>query len=179
MLKGLTILDSENLLPAGTQSPRRICSATRASSRSSHFIGCRSHKKGASRRSLSCTDGSTLLTPLPSTSACLSSFGLTSAAQSRESRFNYPSEIRRIVYYAADLGRSFVYYTNNFYLPAKDIALLYRYRWQVELFFKWIKQHLRIKRFWGNSENAVRIQVHVAITAKRHLLSRFCPGGAP
>lgn len=76
---------------------------------------------------------------------------------------NYPSEIRRIVYYAADLGRSFVYYTNNFYLPAKDIALLYRYRWQVELFFKWVKQHLRIKRFWGNSENAVRIQVHVAI----------------
>lgn len=76
---------------------------------------------------------------------------------------NYPSELRRIVYYAPDLGRSFIYYTNNFYLPGKDIALLYRYRWQVELFFKWIKQHLRIKRFWGNSENAVRIQVHVAI----------------
>lgn len=76
---------------------------------------------------------------------------------------NYPSEIRRIVYYAADLGRTFVYYTNNFYFPAKDIALLYRYRWQVELFFKWIKQHLRVKRFWGDSENAVRIQIHVAI----------------
>ena len=76
---------------------------------------------------------------------------------------NYPAVLRRIVYYAADLGRSFVYYTNNFYLAAKDIALLYRYRWQVELFFKWIKQHLRIKRFWGDSENAVRIQIHVAI----------------
>lgn len=76
---------------------------------------------------------------------------------------NYPAEIRRIVYYASDLGRSFVYYTNNFYLRAKDIALLYRYRWQVELFFKWFKQHLRVKKFWGNSENAVRIQVHVAI----------------
>ncbi|MBR4535443.1 MAG: IS4 family transposase [Bacteroidales bacterium] len=76
---------------------------------------------------------------------------------------NYPSQIRRIVYYAADLGRSFIYYTNNFYLSAKDIALLYRYRWQVELFFKWIKQHLRVKRFWGESENAVRIQIHVAI----------------
>ena len=76
---------------------------------------------------------------------------------------NYPSELRRIVYYAADLGRSFVYYTNNFYLAAKDIALLYRYRWQVELFFKWIKQHLRVKKFWGESENAVRIQIHVAI----------------
>ena len=59
--------------------------------------------------------------------------------------------------------RSFVYYTNNFYLAAKDIALLYKYRWQVELFFKWIKQHLQVKRFWGESENAVRIQVHVAI----------------
>ena len=76
---------------------------------------------------------------------------------------NYPAKLRRIVYYAEDLGRSFVYYTNNFYPAAKDIALLYRYRWQVELFFKWIKQHLRIKRFWGDSENAVRIQIHVAI----------------
>ena len=76
---------------------------------------------------------------------------------------NYPSELRRIVYYAEDLKRSFVYYTNNFYIQAKDIALLYRYRWQVELFFKWIKQHLRVKRFWGDSENAVRIQIHIAI----------------
>ena len=76
---------------------------------------------------------------------------------------NYPTKLRRIVYYAEDLGRSFVYYTNNFYLAAKDIALLYRCRWQVELFFKWIKQHLRVKRFWGDSENAVRIQIHVAI----------------
>ena len=76
---------------------------------------------------------------------------------------NYPTKLRRIVYYAEDLGRSFVYYTNNFYLAAKDIALLYRCRLQVELFFKWIKQHLRVKRFWGDSENAVRIQIHVAI----------------
>jgi len=76
---------------------------------------------------------------------------------------NYPSELRRIVYYADDLGRSFIYYTNNFYLSAKNIAQLYRYRWQVELFFKWIKQHLRIKSFWSESENAVRIQIHVAI----------------
>lgn len=58
-----------------------------------------------------------------------------------------------------DLG----YYTNNFYLKASEIALLYKYRWQVELFFKWIKQHLRVKTFWGESENAVRIQIHVAI----------------
>jgi len=70
---------------------------------------------------------------------------------------------RRIVFYAPDLRRTFTYYTNNFYLKAKEIALLYRYRWQVELFFKWIKQHLRVKSFWGESENAVRIQIHVAI----------------
>jgi hypothetical protein len=76
---------------------------------------------------------------------------------------NYPIPLRRIVFYAHDFGRSFTYYTNNFYLEAKDIALLYRYRWQVELFFKWIKQHLRVKTFWGESENAVRIQIHVAI----------------
>ena len=81
----------------------------------------------------------------------------------KRNRENYPSELRRIVYYAPDLGRSFVYYTNNFYLAAKDIALLYRYRWQVELFFKWIKQHLQVNTFWGETENAVRIQIHVAI----------------
>ena len=81
----------------------------------------------------------------------------------KENQEKYPSVIRRIVYYVPELHRSFVYYTNNFYLNAKDIALLYKYRWQVELFFKWIKQHLQVKRFWGESENAVRIQIHVAI----------------
>ena len=75
----------------------------------------------------------------------------------------YPGVIRRIVYYAPELHRSFVYYTNNFYLKAREIALLYKYRWQVEPFFKWIKQHLQVKRFWGESENAVRIQIHIAI----------------
>ena len=81
----------------------------------------------------------------------------------KENQEKYPGTIRRIVFYAPELHRSFVYYTNNFYLKAKDIALLYKYRWQVELFFKWIKQHLQVKRFWGESENAVRIQIHVAI----------------
>ena len=76
---------------------------------------------------------------------------------------HYPDVLRRIVYYAPELDRTFVYYTNNFYLKASDIALLYKNRWQVELFFKWIKQHLRVKQFWGRSENAVRIQIHVAI----------------
>ena len=78
-------------------------------------------------------------------------------------RENYPSEIRRIVYYEPELKRTFTYYTNNFYLKAKDIAFLYKNRWTVETFFKWIKGHLRIKSFWGNTENAVRIQVYVAI----------------
>ena len=81
----------------------------------------------------------------------------------KENQEKYPGTVRRIVYYAPELHRSFVYYTNNFFLSAKDIALLYKYRWQVELFFKWIKQHLQVKRFWGDSENAVRIQIHVAI----------------
>jgi len=81
----------------------------------------------------------------------------------KENKEKYPGVIRKIVYYAPELHRSFVYYTNNFLLKAREIALLYKYRWQVELFFKWIKQHLRVKRFWGESENAVRIQIHVAI----------------
>lgn len=82
---------------------------------------------------------------------------------SKDNRDKYPGELRRIVYYAPELHRTFTYYTNNFYMEAKNIALLYRYRWQVELFFRWIKQHLRVKAFWGESENAVRIQLHVAI----------------
>lgn len=76
---------------------------------------------------------------------------------------NYPSAIRRIVYYEPELKRTFTYYTNNFYLKAKDITFLYKNRWVVEIFFKWMKSHLRIKFFWGNTENAVRIQVYVAI----------------
>src|SRR5690606_34443162 len=76
---------------------------------------------------------------------------------------NYPSEIRRIVYYDQVLRRTFTYYTNNFYLKAEVIAFLYKNRWIVEIFFKWMKSHLRIKCFWGNSENAVRIQIYVAI----------------
>lgn len=76
---------------------------------------------------------------------------------------NYPSEIRRIVYYEPELKRTFTYYTNDFYLKAKDIAFLFKNRWAVETFFKWMKGHLRIKSFWGNTENAVRIQIYVAI----------------
>jgi hypothetical protein len=78
-------------------------------------------------------------------------------------RKNYPEKIRRIKYYDEETDKIFVFITNNFELSALDIALLYKYRWRVELFFKWIKQHLKILTFWGTSENAVKIQVYIAI----------------
>jgi IS4 transposase len=62
-----------------------------------------------------------------------------------------------------DQKRTLVFITNNFTLPANEIAMLYKYRWKVELFFKWIKQHLKIKSFWGTSLNAVKVQVYIAI----------------
>ena len=77
----------------------------------------------------------------------------------------YPVDLRRITYYAADKNKTFVYLTNNMQIPAKQVALLYKYRWHVELFFKWIKQHLKIKSFWGTTETAVRIQIYSAIIA--------------
>ena len=77
----------------------------------------------------------------------------------------YPAVLRRVTYYAADKNKTFVYLTNNMQIPAKQVALLYKYRWRVELFFKWIKQHLKVKSFWGTTETAVRIQIYSAITA--------------
>lgn len=62
-----------------------------------------------------------------------------------------------------DTDRTFIFLSHNFELPAEQLAFLYKNRWQIELFFKWIKQHLKIKTFWGTSENAVRIQVYLAI----------------
>ena len=76
---------------------------------------------------------------------------------------DYPDHLRRIRYFDKENKRYFVYLTNNFILPAKTIALLYKLRWQVELFFKWIKQHLRIKAFYGTSSNAVKTQIWIAI----------------
>ena len=76
-----------------------------------------------------------------------------------------PAVLRRITYYAADKNKTFVYLTNNMEITATEVALLYKYRWRVELFFKWIKQHLKIKSFWGTTETAVRIQIYSAITA--------------
>ena len=75
----------------------------------------------------------------------------------------YPDEIRKVIYYDKESDRVFIYLTNNMELAPELIALLYKNRWQVELFFKWIKQHLKIKSFWGTSENAVRIQIYCAI----------------
>jgi Domain of unknown function (DUF4372)/Transposase DDE domain len=76
----------------------------------------------------------------------------------------YPECFRRIKYYDSQQNRTFVFITNNFSLKATDIALLYKHRWIIELFFKWIKQHLKIKSFWGTSENAVKTQIWIAIT---------------
>lgn len=77
---------------------------------------------------------------------------------------HYPSHLRRIRYRDPESGKTLVFLTNQFALPALTICGLYRCRWQVELFFKWIKQHLRIKRFYGTSENAVRSQIWIAIS---------------
>lgn len=77
----------------------------------------------------------------------------------------YPRELRRVVFYDSENNRTLVLYTNNFEVSAEQIALLYKYRWRVELFFKWMKQHLRIKEFYGTSENAVQIQIYAALTA--------------
>lgn len=77
---------------------------------------------------------------------------------------DYPERLRRISYFDAETRKRFVFITNNFYLPALTIAQLYKCRWQVELFFKWIKQHLRIKVFYGTSENAVKTQIWIAIS---------------
>ena len=76
----------------------------------------------------------------------------------------YPEKLRRIRYYDDQQQRALVFLTNNFTLPALTIADLYRCRWQVELFFKWIKQHLRIKAFYGTTENAVKTQIWIAIS---------------
>jgi len=77
---------------------------------------------------------------------------------------DYPDKLRRIKYHDAENNKTFVFLTNNFTLPALTITQLYRCRWQVELFFKWIKQHLRIKAFYGTTENAVKTQVWIAVS---------------
>jgi len=76
----------------------------------------------------------------------------------------YPDPLRRVTYFDAETNKRLKFLTNNFMLPALTIAQIYKCRWQVELFFKWIKQHLRIKAFYGTSENAVKTQIWIAVS---------------
>ncbi len=77
----------------------------------------------------------------------------------------YPTQLRLVRVWDEERQREYLYLTNAMHLTASQVALLYKNRWQIELFFKWLKQHLKIKRFWGTTENAVRIQIYVAISA--------------
>ena len=76
----------------------------------------------------------------------------------------YPEKIRRIIYLDSESDRKFIFFTNALDINSLKVAKLYHNRWQIELFFKWLKQHLKIKKFWGETENAVRIQIYTAIT---------------
>ena len=78
---------------------------------------------------------------------------------------DYPEHLRLVRFYDEEQNREFMFLTNAFHLTALEVANLYKNRWQIELFFKWLKQHLKIKKFWGTTENAVRIQISAAITA--------------
>ena len=77
---------------------------------------------------------------------------------------DYPDKIRRIKFYDPEYNRTLIFLTNNMEFKATDIAQLYKHRWKIELFFKWIKQNLKIKTFWGTSENAVKVQIWIAIS---------------
>lgn len=77
---------------------------------------------------------------------------------------HYPGKLRRIKYYDSEKDKQLIFLTNNFDLKALDIALLYKHRWYIELFFKWIKQHLKIKSFWGRTKNAVKTQIWIAVS---------------
>ena len=83
---------------------------------------------------------------------------------SMESASAYPDALRKVSFVDEETGKRLVFLTNNFALPAPTIAAIYKQRWQVELFFKWIKQHLRIKSFYGTSENAVKTQIWIAVS---------------
>jgi hypothetical protein len=88
----------------------------------------------------------------------------TIALDGHLTRRDYPAHLRRIRFRDAETGKTLVFLTNQVTLPALTICALYKSRWQVELFFKWIKQHLRIKRFYGTSENAVKTQIWIAVS---------------
>ena len=88
----------------------------------------------------------------------------TIALTGHTSSLDYPEKLRRIVFHDKEQNRHLILFTNNFYLPTQTITELYKQRWKIELFFKWIKQHLRIKKFFGTSENAVKTQIWIAIS---------------
>lgn len=81
----------------------------------------------------------------------------------RHTKERYPDALRRVKYYDEETDKYYVFLTNNFTVSAQTVADLYKHRWQIELFFKWIKQHLKIKTFWGHSENAVKTQICIAL----------------
>lgn len=80
-----------------------------------------------------------------------------------QAKKDYPKYLRRIKYFDKEHDQTYVFLTNNFEITAMEVALLYKYRWRIELFFKWIKQNLKIKTFWGESENAVKTQIWIAV----------------
>ncbi len=82
----------------------------------------------------------------------------------RKTNEKYPDKLRRVKYFNLEMNKKFVFITNNFSLSSTTIANLYKQRWQIELFFKWIKQHLRIKSFYGTSSNAVKTQIWIAVS---------------
>jgi len=86
------------------------------------------------------------------------------STKNTQRRFAYPSKLRRIHFYDEETENRLFFITNNFEIPANTIAALYKKRWQVELFFKWVKQNLRIQKFYGNSSNAVKTQIWIAVT---------------
>jgi hypothetical protein len=87
----------------------------------------------------------------------------TIALTGQQTHRTFPVPLRRVSFYAADIDQRFVFLTNNFQIPSPIVAAIYHQRWQIELFFKWIKQHLRIKRFYGTSPNAVKTQIWIAM----------------
>jgi len=100
--------------------------------------------------------------PCDKQSVICDQIGVFSAGKSPEL---YLEKLRKIRYHDVNTGKEFIFLTNNFSLTANEIALLYKNRWQIELFFKWIKQHLKVKSFWGHTENAVKVQLYCAIIA--------------
>ena len=102
--------------------------------------------------------------PVDETTGVRSDQTVRRSTANAQRRMQYPEHLRRIHYYDEETDQRLIFITNNFEIAADVIAALYKSRWQIELFFKWIKQNLRIKKFYGNSINAVRIQIWIAVT---------------